>query len=198
MFKSKRLVLGIVTVFFVFMAVISNNLLTNEANKKPRKFKKCEACVPKTGQTTSYALGDDGDLQMGISWPIPRFTDNEDGTATDNLTGLMWSKDANIYGLQTWTDALALCDSCTVGGYADWRLPNIRELQSLMDYERLDPALPSGYPFTNVWFDFYWSSTTYIKAPSCAWSVYLYDGRAIGSGLGKGGGQRVWPVRGGK
>jgi hypothetical protein len=53
-----------------------------------------KAGVPKTGQTTSYALGDDGDLQMGIAWPEPRFTDNEDGTVTDNLNGLMWTKDA--------------------------------------------------------------------------------------------------------
>ena len=53
------------------------------------------APVPKTGQTTSYATGDDGGLEEGVAWPDPRFTDKEDGTVTDNLTGLIWLKDAN-------------------------------------------------------------------------------------------------------
>ncbi len=53
------------------------------------------APVPQTGQTTSYVKGDDGDLQKGVTWPNPRFTDNLDGTVTDNLTGLIWLKDAN-------------------------------------------------------------------------------------------------------
>ena len=55
----------------------------------------------KTGQTVSYALGDDGDLQKGVMWPVPRFTDNGSGTVTDNLTGLIWLKDANCFGSQT-------------------------------------------------------------------------------------------------
>ncbi len=53
------------------------------------------APVPKTGQTTSYATGDDGEYQKGITWSNPRFTDNSDSTVTDNLTGLIWLKDAN-------------------------------------------------------------------------------------------------------
>lgn len=53
------------------------------------------APVPRTGQTTSYAPGDDGDLQKGVAWPVPRFTDNEDGTVTDNLTGLIWLTNAD-------------------------------------------------------------------------------------------------------
>lgn len=50
--------------------------------------------VPRTGQITSYAAGDDGDIQAGLSLPEPRFTDNGDGTVTDNLTGLIWLKNA--------------------------------------------------------------------------------------------------------
>ena len=46
--------------------------------------------LPKTGQTTSYAAGDDGALQKGVASPNPRFTDNGNGTVTDNLTGLIW------------------------------------------------------------------------------------------------------------
>ena len=58
------------------------------------------APVPKTGQTACYdedsiprdcaGTSEDGEHQRGVVWPIPRFTDHEDGTATDNLTGLMW------------------------------------------------------------------------------------------------------------
>ena len=54
-----------------------------------------KALVPKTGQTTSYDTGDDGEYQKGFEWPVPRFTDNENGTVTDNLTGLIWLKNAN-------------------------------------------------------------------------------------------------------
>ena len=56
------------------------------------------AGVPKTGQTTFYATGDDGDLEKGVPWPSPRFTDNGNGTVTDNLTGLTWLEDANCDG----------------------------------------------------------------------------------------------------
>ncbi len=58
------------------------------------------APVPKTGQTTSYATGDDGILQKGVVWPIPRFKDNNNGTVTDNLTGLIWLKNANCFGVE--------------------------------------------------------------------------------------------------
>src|SRR5215831_9628931 len=53
------------------------------------------APVPRTGQTTSYAARDDGALQKGVALPTPRFTNNNNGTITDNLTGLIWLKNAN-------------------------------------------------------------------------------------------------------
>ena len=65
-----------------------------------------EAPVPRTGQTISYTLGDDGDLQLGVEWPDPRFTDNLNGTVTDNLTGLVWLTDADCLGLRDWATAL--------------------------------------------------------------------------------------------
>jgi len=170
-----------VMVFFVFMAVKSNNLFTNEANKKPRKFKKCEACVPKTGQTTSYAPGDDGDLQMGIPWPEPRFTDNSDGTVTDNLTGLMWAKDGAIlpehqYG---WYGTLVFCNDLSLAGYDDWRMPNMREMLSLVDHEMLCPALPAGHPFENIHGHPYWTSTSHKYNPNTyALAVYMCYGKA--------------------
>ena len=60
------------------------------------------APVPKTGQTISYGTRDDGDLQKGVAWPTPRFTDNNNGTVTDKLTGLIWMKNANAFGVRTW------------------------------------------------------------------------------------------------
>jgi len=104
--------------------------------------------VPQTGQTTSYRTGDDGDLEQGAEWPNPRFTVSGD-SVTDNLTGLMWTKDAN-FGSKTWGQAKSYCSSLSWGGYDDWRLPNVLELQSLIDYALQNPALPTGHPFTDV------------------------------------------------
>ena len=116
------------------------------------------APVPKTGQTTSYGTRDDGALQKGVAWPTPRFTDNGNGTVTDNLTGLIWTKNANAFGQRTWAEALSDANGLASGSAGltdgskagDWRLPNVRELQSLVDYGRSNPALPAGHPFTNV------------------------------------------------
>ncbi len=176
------------------------------------------APVPKTGQTATYATGDDGDLEKGVAWPTPRFTDNGNGTVTDNLTGLVWTKDANMFGLLKWYDGSTYpaCEACatlnsgehglTDGSVeGDWRLPNLRELQSLIHYGFFDPALPNtlgtgqwteGDPFTDVQSSYYWSSTTGAGYPSYAWSVYF-----VGGGVyygGKGNGLYVWCVRGGK
>jgi hypothetical protein len=124
--------------------------------------------VPKTGQTTSYATGDDGAWQKGVASPTPRFTDNGNGTVTDNLTRLIWMKNANAFDQKTWLDALTTANGLksgdadlTDGSQAgDWRLPNLRELQSLVDYGNYNPALPDDHLFTNVQSAGYWSSTT--------------------------------------
>jgi Protein of unknown function (DUF1566) len=161
------------------------------------------APVPQTGQTASFATGDDGDLEKGVASPNPRFTVNVNaaddngagggivgngicdgtescnGTVTDNLTGLIWLKNANCFGVRTW--ALALSDvnglntgecGLTDGSVAgDWRLPNVRELQSLIDYGHNNPALPSNHPFTNVQASSYWSSSTVASFSNDAWGV---------------------------
>ena len=155
------------------------------------------APVPKTGQTESRATGDDGDLQKGVAWPDPRFTDNGDGTVTDNLTWLMWAKNANLDGVKTWADALTYCNALSLGGYSDWRLPNVRELFSLLDFSEHWPALPSSHPFTDVQFwhtDFYWSSTTYPGDTSYAPYVHLLYAKVINDH--KANTFYVWPVRG--
>lgn len=97
------------------------------------------AGLQKTGQVTLYAAGDDGDLQRGVSWPDPRFTDNGGGTITDNLTGLMWEKTPSATA-RIWTAALTYANGLALAGHDDWRLPNRKELRSLVNYEILNQA----------------------------------------------------------
>src|SRR3989338_4724914 len=72
--------------------------------------------LPQTGQTISYAAGDDGDIRAGVAWPNPRFTDNGNGTVTDNLTGLMWTKNANLAGFKSWQGVLDYVAGMNSGG----------------------------------------------------------------------------------
>ena len=115
--------------------------------------------LPVTGQTTSYAIDDDGYLQMGVPWPVPRFRDNGDGTLTDNLTGLIWLKNANCFGSKFWADALTDCSNLADGtcgltdgsSAGDWRLPNLNELESLANAEEPNThTWLNGQGFTNV------------------------------------------------
>ena len=148
--------------------------------------------------------GQDGELQAGVDWPSPRFADNGNGTVTDNLTGLIWLKLANCFGLTTWTQALSDANGLMTGACSlsdgsvatDWRLPNLKELLSLVDYGESSPALPLGHPFTSVQSSFYWSSSSLVSFPSFAWVVTMGDGNA-GSG-NKTNNLFVWPVRGGQ
>ena len=71
--------------------------------------------VPKTGQTASYATGDDGDFEKGVAWPNPRFTDNGNGTVTDSLTNLIWLKNANCFETRMWAQALTDCNGLASG-----------------------------------------------------------------------------------
>jgi hypothetical protein len=160
--------------------------------------------VPQTGQTTCWdsggtiipcgGTGQDGDIEAGVVPPSPRFTDNGDGTITDNLTHLVWLKDANcLDGTTNWQGALdfanGLYDGCTnCGGTnndcglsddsieGDWRLPNRNELTSLLDLENINPALPTDHPFMNFQSSIYWSSTTNANSPSSAWLVDFSNG----------------------
>jgi hypothetical protein len=163
------------------------------------------APVPKTGQTTSYGTRDDGALQKGVASPSPRFTNNGNGTVTDNLTGLIWMKNAGVIGQQTWADALGIANNLQSGQYdltdgsvaGDWRLPNVRELQSLINYGSFGPALPVAPPFTDVQSSYYWSSTTspYHSTPY-AWYVNFWDG-SVNANPKSPDSYYVWCVRGG-
>jgi hypothetical protein len=96
-----------------------------------------------------------------------RFTDNGNGTVTDNCTGLVWQK-ATAPGTSTWQDALLYCESLDLGGSTDWRLPNVRELQSLVDCGRIQPCVD---PVFSTFSGHYWSSTSGFGNPADAWYV---------------------------
>lgn len=193
--------------------------------------------IPRTGQNTCYNevgvviacanTGQDGDKHTGVVWPSSRFTDNKNGTVSDNLTGLIWLKDANCTemaggidrsgGLLNWPSALTwsnnlasgkcgLSDNSVAG---DWRLPNINELRSLVDYSRHDPVLPIGHPFINAQSVWYWSSTSNPVFTAGAFNVGISRGSIHSSlkvqsniGISRVGNKSrdllgVWPVRGG-
>lgn len=159
------------------------NIVT-DTNTKVTQVPCTGAPVEKTGQKDPYAAGDDGDLEKGSDWPDPRFTDNGDGTVTDNLTGLIWLKNANCFGQRNWATALTDSNSLANGSCGltdgsaagDWRLPNVKELQSLIDYGTYNVALPAGYPFTDVQSSYYWSATTFADFTSGAWTVTMSYG----------------------
>lgn len=141
--------------------------------------------VAKTGQTTSYHAGDDGDLQSGVAWPDPRFTDLGDGTVVDNLTGLQWIKEPHAVdgnsGAMDWNAAIDLCNELDYAGYTDWRLPSYNELISLISFDQVNPALPASNPFVGLDSRYYWTGTTcadYIDAKNF---VHIYFGESFRS-----------------
>ena len=143
---------------------------------------------------------------MGL--PAPRFSENGDGTVTDHLTGLIWLGNASCAKKAKWIDALAWANTLEDGdcglsdGSApgDWRLPNVRELSSLVDYGRTKPALSDGYGtcFSGVNDkDNYWSSTTNSEKKGDE-AFYINFGVGELSAKKKSGKYFAWPVRGGK
>jgi len=162
----------------------------------------------KTGQTICYdnagtviacaGTGQDGELQKGLAVP---YTDNGDGTITDTRTGLMWEKlsdDGSIHDKDTaatWTNAfstkVAMLNAGSFAGFTDWRVPNVNELQSLVNYGASYPAINAAFnancaPTCSVLTcsctqpNAYWSSSTYQEIPSIAWVVYFQDGYVVG------------------
>jgi hypothetical protein len=178
---------------------------------------------PVTGQTTCWdenggvlacaETGLDGDVRAGAAFS---YSDNGDGTITDNNTGLMWEKlssDGSIHDyidtypwiMAGWFKVWTL-NNDEFAGYTDWRIPNVKELQSIVDYERsspsVDPVFDTGCtPGCTVttcsctWAGYYWSSTSYALNPVEAWIVNFSTG--WNSVLDKDDNNLVRAVRGG-
>lgn len=155
------------------------------------------ATYPASGQTTAYPadkndgivgpvpVPDDGTVQAGA--PLS-YTDNGDGTITDNNTGLMWEKKSFDAGLHNWITGYRWSGDGSqetiwdwiedvnaeggtgFAGYNDWRIPNVRELQSIVDYGRISPSIDPLFGPTAP--SAYWTSTTDASAPAFfAWVV---------------------------
>ena len=163
-------------------------------------------------------------LLLALLWCAPAlaigpYTDNGNGTVTDAATGLTWMKNTgDVNGDNaitpgyyptgdgaTWQEALGYCENLTMAGFSDWRLPNIRELRSLVDRTTYDPAIDSHFQsVSNV----YWSATTYPNDTHKAGVVSFNDGynywyhktdstyvRCVRSGLSAGSfGHFPWPM----
>jgi hypothetical protein len=169
--------------------------------------------VPRTGQTATFAVGDDGYFQRGTALPMPRFTDHGNGTVTDHLTNLVWLKNANctmFTAAPTWDQAFAMiselnssgamngipCGDTSNGGanQTDWRLPNIREYLSLVNYAYSNLSMSNaagtgqatnGDPFLNM-PNFsasnsgFWTSTSDADFPSgAALAVGYFFGHVV-------------------
>ena len=149
---------------------------------------------PLPGQTEDklfYIMYVRGNSDYGIN----DFEDNGDGTITDNSTGLMWMQADNGEGL-TWKDALSYAENSDYAGYSDWRLPNAKELQSIVDYSRslnttnsaaIDPLF-NATQITNEAgqddYPWYWSGTTHqtwVDGNDGAWGIYVCFGKATGN-----------------
>jgi hypothetical protein len=147
---------------------------------------------PRGGEMTQFVRYVRGNPNYGEN----DFVDNGDGTITDRATGLMWAQDDSGAGM-TWEEALAWVEEQNAEGtlgYDDWRLPNAKELQSIVDYTRspstsgsaaIDPLL-NVTPITDEGgeanYPFYWTSTTHANwTPSPgAMAVYVVFGEALG------------------
>ena len=101
------------------------------------------------------------------------FTDNGDGTVTDSNTGLMWQQAEAVS--MNWEAAITYCEDLSLAEYSDWRLPNVKELRSIVDDRLYNPAIDTNY-FPGALASSYWSSTTYAYSSSNAWIVYFYNG----------------------
>jgi hypothetical protein len=165
--------------------------------------------IPVTGETGSSTPGS----ESGVAWPNPRFIVGSGATescVSDKLTGLMWVRDLNTVIVKdsnngestTWYNALASVKQANTSGgycgYTDWRLPNVTELRSLINYSQSIPSswLNAQY-FESVQALVYWSSSSdaSLTAPS-AWGIFFYNGRL--DEASKSNNNYVWPVRGGR
>jgi hypothetical protein len=149
------------------------------------------------GLKTGTGMRDGVECSMGGN----RFTDNGNGTVTDNCTQLIWLKNANCFYVKIWQEAMnaakqlaaGQCDLKDVSSAGDWRLPSIKELQSLIDYSKVSPALPKIHPFLEMRPDLYWSSTEGAYDEIYAWYVSFNNGHVNTSY--KSSTYYVWPVR---
>lgn len=144
--------------------------------------------------------------KIPASTPTAQFTVHGDGTVTDTATGLMWAKCAEgLSGIychidsvtkHNWKAALDHADASTLAGHSDWRLPNFKELSSIVEVRCYSPSInPAIFPNTAT--ATFWSSTPGVGYPNRAWVVNFSHGYSYNSYY-RDSTYRVRLVRGGK
>lgn len=150
------------------------------------------------GRIKGYPTSKDFEIKLvrgRTDYGINDFTDNNDGTITDNATGLMWDATGSTSGMN-WEDALKYAQTKNAAnylGYNDWRLPDIKELQSIVDYSK-SPDYTNSAAISNLFtvpeiineagvadYPWYHSSTTHSDGPAPDKAAYICFGRALGS-----------------
>ena len=107
------------------------------------------------------------------------FIDNGNGSVTDTATGLTWQQQDDNVG-RTHANAITYCQDLSLAGKSDWRLPNIKELTSLVDYRVDRPSIDEA-KFPNTNFTGYWSASSRARNSASAWDVNFSDGNVISS-----------------
>jgi len=132
-------------------------------------------------------------VRSNVYYGVNSFIDNGDETITDNATGLIWQK-ADDGNSRNWEDALAYAESLTFAGYSDWRLPNAKELQSIVDYTRCpditnSPSIDAIFTTTEITdpdgnsgqYPYFWTSTSHLDGSNpYSGAVYVAFGEAQG------------------
>jgi hypothetical protein len=128
--------------------------------------------MPDTNQILSATTttGEDSDYTINP----PSYTDNLNGTVTDNVTALVWQQ--SYGGTMNWADAITYCADLDLGGQTDWRLPSRIELVSLLDHGN---AITINDIFPTPFASFYWSSTPYADDTTYAWEAYFAYGNLV-------------------
>ncbi len=147
-------------IILIFLILLHNYFIFAQSGLKTM------AKLPDTGQTKDFlaSFGEDSDYLINI----PDFTDNMDGTITDNVTKLMWQKTDG--GEMTFEAGAQYCDGLSLAGYSDWRLPSPAELFSILNHNNNNPALDVKY-FTKTDAEYWWTSKEQINDKSKAWVV---------------------------
>lgn len=194
----------------------TSNIETNTAGGASRTAFFSQGGLYRTGETNAYLAGCDGYYRSGLAWPNPRFLVGAAGVATntvvDYTSNLMWARNAAITGGLDFAQAIAWAEGMTYGGYSDWRVPNIVEMNSLVVHFCNNPHLANtagtgqwtqGNPFHNaLTWRHQMTSTTYAGSTNSSPRVdVLYGGLPIlvtkqttSGGYAAG----VWLVRGGQ
>ncbi len=150
--------------------------------------------MPGNREKIYYVLYVRGNPEYGRN----RFVDHGDGTITDEATGLIWMKQDSGYlkagkdGRLNWAEALEWAENLEYAGRSDWRLPNAKELQSIVDYNRCPDVTDSAaidpiFAVTAITneggkrdYPYYWTSTSHVRFSSDTAGVYIAFGRALG------------------